>query len=1371
MRTELRIVIFFSIAFSAFSSFAGGWGNLRGEPGCETRVVDCRTSFSKEGDGQFLYDGGDLYCTSRWIPGLVTSTETVKDGWAYTWRFRVGFPQGAKSQEIHFADSCFLSAGLNCGDLTWTWNRGVPGSRWPKRLAGGNLKVRQEVERKFWWPDDLSAIMDRYNCQPAPVDFSSTTYELTLECRGKTVYVRQQGILTGAFDVDEKFYETAPVLHLQAGIRFRGLTKHKLPTEFGAFETVDMSLQLNSRGIDGRYLVSKSAPPRGQRFHLDGIPFVWNAKWTDGAPDNVDVGESWFFQHRLDLSGYEWFEGKRWPEAGVRFPGRLVFSVPNDEYESLYVLAASDSSRANSIDTFTVQFFGSAQTGQPKNFKSPSIPSFNTKTVNAKRVCEVPLENGRNGYIHLVEIPLDFTRWREFSDSRVLNFELTKDVIPWRLWPDPCYASVNGAGLPSRVHVFAMTLKRTDLPMSFEPTQLAGLFVEGERIGYNVKFSNSTGRPVNVSGSLEGTSLDKSEHKAVPFSIPLEAGEEKVTCLEIPIERYGHYDVRLTWSKGPKTRNYTYNRTLSHIRKRPHDSRDMTTRGFMFGFWPWFNDLDNRFGYHRTAHPFDQLELAGRLGLETLGAGPQLKLPFGTNETIVAICKKYGIRNYMSHTFKYNEFGQQPGPDGIRRLEGNSLEKFNSCADGSTMLPKTEVQDPRIQLFFAEPGGIGTEGVPASLYGEQDEPMTEGQSNEFYRLWFSVKCYIDALDEYEKKSGIHQVKLLPWGDPAFGVPFLDKRPEAEFNEIDGTAFDAPLFGRLPEAQLSQNCSMFRAWFFNQAFERRHPGKKPWNISNEGPFIAPYRESYATDETARAAKAVRMMLMLGANGVPRQWSCCEITDPGDYWGEEQYGGSGLFGRVPEMNPHVSCSAYATVIRHLRDMEFSGWDNLPTRTVYSLRFRNWKTGELLRVMWCLKGTRPVSIAGCIKVFDGMDNESLEFIVQSSESNPERQTLVLTQMPVFVYGTDEKTEIILGDADNSDSKLSEHVVKLGSASELLSVKKGVFSSVNDDKDYLDVFRMMYRKFPAEFIVEKTESGLSVAMADPAKEKDRGVMPYYKTLYCDVKIPGVPSMLSMNVKAGGDWGRVVYELEDAKGEKWISNGQKDAWNVDDQDARSYFVHDGWRLLRFGLPGNYPYDLARKLSSTWWGCTGGDGIVDYPLTLKKIFVERRPKTLYVNSLEPVPNFGAVVLGDLYAEYESAGDMDVSAVEKSRLRMEIGEFEMSDSYGKLKATGSLPSTKLISVEHPVIQDRDGQKGIFTFTEMECAARYDLYLSLDPDGRGAVKVKSLKKSGERVDGLKANRDCYAFIVWYDKQGKQSLPSPIFKYALQDLFSNK
>ena len=54
----------------------------------------------------------------------------------------------------------------------------------------------------------------------------------------------------------------------------------------------------------------------------------------------------------------------------------------------------------------------------------------------------------------------------------------------------------------------------------------------------------------------------------------------------------------------------------------------------------------------------------------------------------------------------------------------------------------------------------------------------------------------------------------------------------------------------------------------------------------------------------------------------------------------------------------------------------------------------------------------------------------------------------------------------------------------------------------------------------------------------------------------------------------------------------------------------------------------------------------------------------------------------------------------------------------------------------------------------------------------MKVKTLAKSGERVDGLKGNTTCYAFLVYQAKDRKRwSKPSPVFKYYLEDLFSNK
>src|SRR4029078_5562019 len=102
----------------------------------------------------------------------------------------------------------------------------------------------------------------------------------------------------------------------------------------------------------------------------------------------------------------------------------------------------------------------------------------------------------------------------------------------------------------------------------------------------------------------------------------------------------------------------------------------------------------------------------------------------------------------------------------------------------------------------------------------------------------------------------------------------------------------------------------------------------------------------------------------------------------------------------------------------------------------------------------------------------------------------------------------------------------------------------------------------------------------------KERKVMPFYTTLVPakPVIIPGKASHLGLWVKAASDWGRVVYCLRDAKGERWLSIGKKDEWNVDDTHNWSAFNYDGWRYLTLHLRANPPYDLYREAGTSFWG-------------------------------------------------------------------------------------------------------------------------------------------------------------------------------------------
>lgn len=81
-------------------------------------------------------------------------------------------------------------------------------------------------------------------------------------------------------------------------------------------------------------------------------------------------------------------------------------------------------------------------------------------------------------------------------------------------------------------------------------------------------------------------------------------------------------------------------------------------------------------------------------------------------------------------------------------------------------------------------------------------------------------------------------------------------------------------------------------------------------------------------------------------------------------------------------------------------------------------------------------------------------------------------------------------------------------------------------------------------------------------------------------------------------------------------SKGVND-WNTDDVWGRSYINFEGWRYLKFPLPGNYPGEGYHWPQSSQWRYSG-DGVVKYPLKFKKLVFSIPEKVLYFKDYKPV---------------------------------------------------------------------------------------------------------------------------------------------------------
>jgi hypothetical protein len=1200
------------------------------------------------------------------------------------------------------------------------------------------LRVGGVAKPNFGWTDTLLDWLEHYRGLEAAQPLETRWLQLALELRGGRCRFLLDGRLLHEWTPTEDLYGNRPAVDVDPGADVRVPEIRRLTPEDPLHLPLDISAGFNAAGLTGEALDPASLPARGAEFAVGGIPFVLGEAAKAGC-DNLDVGLSWFREG--NLTSYEEPHngsfGGRWAGSASGNPTRFQFPLPQRAITALHLLAASES-KPDAIPRLTAQFYRPAA-GSPKNFVSPDVP-LATAAATASAALPVKTASGKTLHLWRVTIPVEPGLLQEFEDLDVLEVELTKDVQIFRAYPDPNHYSFHAAGLPSSVRVFAMTLGVAPVAVRFEPEALGNVWVESAP-AYRVTARNNTSQPKDVTLDIRAVSHDGSETNHAERTLTLPPDGEKTVRFDLPLKRYGHHAVALQATCDGTVQ--THARTLSRLRRRETTARTLDAKGFMFGYWNWR-------GGHHTPGEADELRLMGALGMESTGPNPG---SFTTDPEMIALARRYGIKSYWTggRWATAGNYLEDPAKS-INELETRWRE-YGRPSPAAT-------HEPTYINLFAEPGGLGTHGVLPEFYGDPPFKMNEEQQKAFKRFHATALASAEIARKWSPGVKI----LFPWGDPSFAIPFLQADDKLT-KLMDGVGVDIGYFDRVPEMQMHQ-CALHRTYQFTTYWKQFKKAPPVWPAV-EGPCIAPALPGALTPQQ-QADHFVRAALILGAYGVNRQFSMGAPADCAGWWGEQHYGG-GLLSRLSGLNPHPAYSAVGTLIRNLRHMEFAGWVPTGSLSVYCLQFRDSRDGKSLYVLWTLRGRRGVTVAlpkgAAAEWIDDMDNS------QRLTASDAGVSLTLSPSPGYLYGAGEAPRLTLGEPDHGDSVPGPHVRPLGSVADL-------FATPGDDADpeYVDSFPDAIRRFPAVMQLARTnapaaQGGTALAVTLPPQSKDRGVMPFYTALKpaSPVVIPGKGQYLTLWVRAASDWGRLVYVLRDAKGEKWTSVGTVGEWNSDDTPCASAFNFDGWRLLRFELPSHAPYDSFRELGTTWWGSSGGDAVVDLPLSIEKLFIERRPKAMYVNSLEPADP-APVLLGDLAVEYASAADQGDEAVARSRVRMPpppAGSPRVNP-IAALAAAGTLPAGAITAVEQPA-HYYDGTRGLFSFAEIAEAVHYDIWLARHADGRDALKLGSrLVKSGAQVGGFRAGTDFYAFLVYTDKAGAVSKPSAPFKFRLENQF---
>lgn len=1268
-------------------------------------------------------------------------------------RFRITLPKGQGSGFTLVAgqkkpgDSAANALGLqlyvhpapDTESVAWTLSP-MPGE---KQGLAGNYTARALPANRLLMPEmTRQRIEQDFAAEPT---LSKRWLTLRYELRKQAARVWLDGRLLRESrhpDIDTTGFLRLTFLN---GTQVAEVGLRDLPAEDSRFETVRLDHDLNTAQFKGEAVKRDALPPADKPVVVGGVPFVVPAADERGR-SHIDLKPSWL-RGGLVEGGHDSAYGDlpRWRGATERDPGRIQFRVPYATYTKLHLLAAF-SGEADTTPTVSAQFYRE-YAGHPVNFtgKAPAFSAASPASL------PLPLAGGTKGNLHLVTIVLDPNGPVAFSDQRHVEFELTKGLYIYRAFPDPTYYSMHGAGLPSGVHVFGVTLERPAVAVDFQPDQVAHIWTAPAQPSYTAKLKNMTGAEQPVNLELTTTSHDGSEKIVVRQAVKLAAGAEQAVKLPLALKRHGYHAVELKIRSAGEERTQTRSLAFLHA-----DTRERGNwaegKGPIFGMWDWN-------GGHQTIGGLDRLRVLAAMGMES-SMGSFAQLPAEDQKYLESIGAKSFFLAYQLAMSKATLGGKEWDPKKPAEMQEALIKWLKT----QPYTKPSKINEPELAVFFAEPllGPISYMSLP-EYYGDPPYQMTAEEKAAYQKYHDQFVIAAKAI----KKEWPHAKCLMPWGIPNFPIAFLRQSKEAT-ELMDGPAIDQVLFERMPEMQLHQVTFSSAMWQLRQEWLKTG---KPWPklITIEGPGTSPARPGAVTP-LQEADHTVRAVLLLASYNTTRFLGWPGASHCAGYWGEQHYG-SGLCEPLPLLSPRPVYSSYATLTRQLNRMNFVKVVPTPSTSVFCLQFKHYKSGELLHVMWTLRGKRPVSLevpkAMALTVFDSMDNA-----VPSPEKEG-KATFTIDTSPVYLRGLGVDPKFTLGAPDHSEAKPGAHSVALadlGDGSWKLSAER--------DMDYEDVHPEFIKKFAGPFSVHAAAGpdgkGKALAVRLEKQPKERRTMPFYTTLVPPkpIVIGGKASHLGLWVKAASDWGRVVYCLKDAKGEPWLSVGKKGEWNVDDTHNWSAFNFDGWRYLTFELPGNAPYDLYREAGTSFWGNYGGDMVVDLPLTLEKILVERRTHVIHATEQLPAAP-DDVLLGSLYAEYETPADKTDEAVRLSRLRMPVPATppDLANPIAKLTEAGTVPGSEITKIDRPE-REYDGRRCHVHFAPAAGAKAYDLWVSTYADGRGAILLgKDWTAPGQLLAGLSPNIDLYLFVVTKDATGKASKPGKAFKVNLKDMFPQK
>lgn len=878
---------------------------------------------------------------------------------------------------------------------------------------------------------------------------------------------------------------------------------------------------------------------------------------------------------------------------------RVMIHIPSDYYSCAYIIGYCENSpEFSNILTMRIGKFSGGHGMTRYTDFSVQIPRADNVRGGMGTI------KTEKGNIFLVKIPFSNEIWQDFKNQPVIDVDITKEIRLAVRRPDPCRFQTRPLGLPSGVHIYGITFEHSPVRIEFDTTESGHVFNEPSvpvfyaKITklFNFRECSIEAKAKDWYGNITNVVID---------NIKVFNNSETIVPIKLDVKNRGYYDLELTVkiNRQPVFTRYTSFALLAPDTRKYRNLSPLGTWDFCGG--------------HFTS---DNPDVVGPLYVK---AGLRYGM-FGFSDEAR---EKYGV--IKGNDAKLNE----------KQIE----ELAEKIKQDPTIKP------PERLMIFHE-NAISGEHIMRlpDVFTGKKYSFNEAEEKKFKEMWDFAEKTAKAIRKYFPKTEIY----FGNGNPHLLEEFCRHKFPAELLGSRGN--EAGNFMRMPETQppdfIANNAGLwmdrmildyygYKNTPLRQCYEMCYPNSNPGNLSPQ--TQAKYFVRHIMHSLAWRIPIIRV-------GV--------ITDVGNSYYFSNWGASGLCYGLPDIRPKPAYVAIATLTQVLDGATFNRAIDINSSVVYGLEFIK-KDKKYVSCLWTIRGTRDVSLVfsgktTCV-LTDMMGNETS---IQTKENSI---GLNISSEPVYITSDKPIKNIVAGKAEMEKRPKKDFylISSLGNLSEW-KVEQGV----NRELETYN-FTCPRRKGNFSFkIVDSFEGETNVLQIKPQLPVPGSIyLPMYEILAHNtgIEISGIPTKIGLMVNGNGGWGRIIFELEDASGQRWISIGAEQKgqptrwmadwfkpeefaqlktsnlcdWNTDDAWQRSYINFEGWRYLEFPLPGNYPGEGYHWPYSSQWRYSG-DGVVKYPLKFKKLIITIPEKILYLTEYKAVPR-QEIYLKDLMVTYQT----------------------------------------------------------------------------------------------------------------------------------------